>query len=281
MQLPDSVTQTNREAVQTLSLSNAFGNCEISLHGGHVISYVPASDGRERLWVSDRAIFDDVSAIRGGIPVCWPWFSDSHGQDEDSLPAHGFVRKQAWRVKSCHDDENGTSVTLVPDSVQGPGFDYAAELKLVVHLGEMLSVTMVTRNLGNTAFKLGCALHTYFAVSDINTTELTGIDGDYLDKTRGFNRFATETPYRFFEETDRIHLSTPEQVVIHHGDGQTKVCSSGHNSIVVWNPWAENTKAIADMRDDGYTTMLCVETAVTGDFALEPGQTLALQQRIG
>ncbi|WP_026375439.1 D-hexose-6-phosphate mutarotase [Aestuariibacter salexigens] len=281
MQLPSSITQASRGSLDTLVLSNAFGRCEISLFGAHVLSYVPQSDQRERLWLSQSAIFDGISAIRGGVPVCWPWFSDNHGNRQEDLPSHGYVRKQQWTLNDCKDDDNGTAVTLVPQSVQGPGFDYAAQLKIVVHLGEQLSITLVTRNLGSEPFPLSCALHTYFAVEDIQRSELIGLKGEYLDKTRGFDTFSTPSPYRFTMETDRIHLDAAEHLTIQHPGGVTEVDSSGHNSIVVWNPWQDKATAMADMREDGYLTMLCVETAVTGDVSLAPGQTLALQQRIG
>lgn len=135
-----------------------------------------------------------------------------------------------------------------------------------------------TTNLGDDAFTYSCAIHSYFSISDLNHVELVGLEGQYLDKTRDYQSINTPTPYLFKEETDRVHLHQPKSVSIVNGQNITEVLSSGHDSMVVWNPWREKSKSMKDMTDKGYQSMLCVETAITQGHIVEAGQTHVLQQ---
>jgi glucose-6-phosphate 1-epimerase len=277
MLLTNSTQIITRKSIQVLQIDNALGFAEIALFGGHILSFTPKHDGRERLWVSENAIYDGKKAIRGGVPICWPWFGD-HKSDE--FGAHGYVRDQAWHIVQSQDSELGTLVTLQPATTQGLGFDGQTELTLTVLVGKTLTIQLNSKNIGETNTSINCALHTYFAVSDINQTHLSGLQGKYLDKTRDFDSFDTPSNYQFNEETDRVHLFKASEVTIHDQQTETSVLSEGHDSIVVWNPWQEKSISMADMADDSYLTMLCVETAVTQGQILSPGQVHTLQQII-
>ena len=285
MQLPSTTSIVNQQNIQIVEVDNKHAKASISLFGGHVIRYMPKADQRQRLWLSEKAIFDGEQALRGGVPVCWPWFGDHQvsriDPNDRRFPAHGYVRKQLWDITDCQETPQGTQLTLQPKSSQGPGFDGHAQVSLVIHVGQGLSMQLVTKNLGKQAFDFNCALHSYFAVEDIHHTQLRGLSGDYSDKTRDWKILPTPNSYTFREECDRVHLSQPKQVAIVDGNSRTEIASRGHDSMVVWNPWAENSAAMADMTDKGFESMLCVETAITQGHTLGPGETHILEQIIG
>ena len=278
MLLTDSTTIITRDNIQLLHIENAFAYAEISLFGGHILSFKPKHDHRERLWVSQHAFFNAKKPIRGGIPICWPWFG-AH-KSKTNLAAHGYVRTQTWQIISCEETGTGTTVTLKPQTSTGDGFEGDAQLVLVVHVGQQLTIQLCTTNLGDTPLIYNCALHSYFAISDIKQCELLGLSKQYSDKTRGFQMFDTPQTYTFNEETDRVHQEQPKALTIADGKNKTYISSTGHDSIVVWNPWQEKSISLGDMADDSYLTMLCVETAVTQGQKVNPGETHILEQEI-
>tara|TARA_R110000868_G_scaffold74521_3_gene215451 strand:- start:1894 stop:2751 length:858 start_codon:yes stop_codon:yes gene_type:complete len=284
MLLANSCSIINREQVQILRVDNAFAVAEIALLGGQLLSFIPKHDRRERIWLSKAAVLDGKQAIRGGVPVCWPWFgahemSGQHGGNSD-FPAHGYVRTQQWQIVKTTDNELGTQVVLQPQTSSGAGFSGEAELTLILDINQQCSLQLLTANKGQQSFTYRCALHTYFAVNNVNSCELTGLSGDYLDKTRGMQTFNTPANYVFTQETDRVHLCQPDQVLIKDDQKTIAVHSKGHDSIVVWNPWSDKSKTMQDMEDKGYLTMLCVETAITQGQVLEAGESHVLQQII-
>ena len=267
------------DRVTLLDVSNTHGNATLSLFGGQLLSYTPAHDGRERLFLSRLARLDGSKSIRGGIPVCWPWFG-AHKQDS-TQPAHGYARTRHWRLLDAQENTEQTVLLLQAQDSSGPGFSGTARLQLRVSIGSSLELQLLTTNTGDKIFPLAGALHTYFAVDDIRTTQLEGLHGEYSDKTRDWAHLATQAPYGFSEETDRIHLQPSPRVDIVCGSAaRTRVESSGHDSIVVWNPWSECARHFPDLQAQDYTKMLCVETALTQGHAVEPGQTHTLVQRI-
>lgn len=266
--------------LDVISVNNDQATAQIALFGAHIVSFVPKQDARERLWLSSDAILDGSKAIRGGVPICWPWFSDSHGKPDLSLPSHGYVRDQTWQLSECVDTDDGTELTLVPGTTKGRGFDGDAQLSIKIKVGAQLHIWLTTENLGSTPFSITCALHTYFNVTDINHTKLRGLSGSYKDKTLNWQQFTTPEPYTFHQETDRIHLCRANKVSIEDRQQGTLIESAGHDSLVVWNPWSTLSQSMQDMQDDGYRYMLCVETAVTDNKEIAPGQAHTLTQII-
>jgi glucose-6-phosphate 1-epimerase len=278
MLLNDSTTITTRSQVQVIQIDNAFAKAEISLFGGHILSFKPKQDERERLWVSEKAMFNGDNAIRGGIPICWPWFGPHSSRQ--NVAAHGYVRTQTWEIIETQDSSTGTRLMLQPKTSVGEGFGGTAQLRLVVVVGRQLTIQLHTTNIGNNAFTYNCALHSYFAIDNINTCELKGLSGQYSDKTQGYQIFTTPTPYKFAAEIDRVHLVQPLKLIIIDKDTSTEITSQGHDSIVVWNPWQDKSISMSDMADDSYLTMLCVETAVTQGQEVKAGETHILEQII-
>jgi glucose-6-phosphate 1-epimerase len=275
-----TITERQLSAKLTcLEIENAHATASISLLGGQVLSFKPKHDGRERLFISDKALMDGSKPVRGGIPVCWPWFG-AH-KENASYPAHGFVRTRAWQLVSNEDHDDCTRLVLRAPDTTHPGFNGTATLSVEVLVGRELTVKLVTHNTGAAPCQLTMALHTYLSVSDVRQCTLEGLSGKYSDKTRNWVIGETPVPYRFTAETDRIHLHAAPELRIDDAGSRTTLHSSGHDSIVVWNPWSTGVGAFADMSSDGWQRMLCVETASTQGLELAPGAAHTLTQRVG
>jgi len=280
MHFPESVTQSKVQEVDTLVIENNSARAEISLFGGHLLSFTPKKDNRNRIWLSDKAIFDQKTPIRGGIPICWPWFGNDHGQSDLKLPSHGFLRTQNWTPISCQETSVGTLLHLKPTDVNGEGFNYQVEVILEILVGESLVIKLTTRNKDSQKFIFNCAFHSYFSVADIQKVQLTGIYGKYLDKIQTWASIDTPEPYLLNGETDRIHLCQSDEIEIIETQATTNIRSAGHDSIVVWNPWVVTSGKMKDMSEGGFKTMLCIETASTQWTQILPGQSHTLIQQI-
>lgn len=274
LSLPPSVSyQQQPGMLKTLIVDNQFATAEVALFGAHMLSFKPKHDQRERLYVSDASIRNGERPIRGGVPVCWPWF----GGLNEGFQMHGYARGRVWELVSATNKVDGSTELLLtlPDT-EGDGFSGKATLSLTIVIGETLSMSLETTNVGSEAFELSMALHTYFAVDDINNVELVGMSGDYSDKVNDWAIGQTPDAYFFPDRTDRIHMNPVEKLKIVEGQNEIDILSEGHDSIVVWNPGAELSVSMYDMSDEGYLKMLCVETAVTQGMQLAAGDVHTL-----
>ena len=259
-----------------IELLCATSRCKISLFGAHVLSYQHA--GSEKLFVSKAAKLDGSRPIRGGIPVCWPWFGQMHPLIADHRQAHGLVRNQLWQIDAQKTTTDASSITLSPTQNNHALWPLGLSVQLVITLtSAQLSVTLISQNNSQSDYPLSAALHSYFAVDDIHTVCLTGI----TDLHR-----AQPSPYHIVQEVDVIHASKnamdQQQHVTIQSDGKTltEVTHQGHDSLVVWNPWQDKTLALVDMQDNEYVKMICIETALTQGFILAQGQQHQLTQII-
>lgn len=279
-----------------LTVQNKSAKAEISLFGGHVLSFTPKHDGRDRLWMSPQANIDGSQSIRGGVPICWPWFSEQfpskHTSDnEKPLPAHGYARASYWQIASIEQgshEESGqvknshdkTVITLSWCARNFPGFPHEAQLHYIIEVAEELRLTLKITNIGNTEFYFTGALHTYFTVDNVERSELLGLNGDYKDKTQGFSMFPSPDRYGFNGETDRIHLTQDATITINQEQQSTEINMSGHDSIVVWNPGKEGVKNFNNIPNIDYLKFLCIEAAVTSATNLNPGEAYSLTQSV-
>ncbi|WP_334020320.1 D-hexose-6-phosphate mutarotase [Alteromonas sp. S015] len=276
----NSVTVSESNGLTFLDVSNTFASARISLFGGHILSYIPKKDGKERLWVSPHAYLNGERPIRGGIPVCWPWFSDDHGREKGALPAHGFLRTQVWKLIHSEEADNGTTITLSPNFTRAEGFEYDCNVNMIITVGDTMDISLNTENTGVTPFDFNCALHTYFHVDHIQHTQINGIEGQYQDKLDNWSLKPTPSPYTITGETDRIHVAPIKTAEIEvEGSPFTEVLSDGNDSLVVWNPWL-GAASISDMDPFGYKHMLCVETSITQGKTVAPGASHTLRQTI-
>lgn len=265
-------------------LANAHGTAQIALHGGHVLDYTPTGQ-RPVVWLSERSLFQAGKAIRGGIPVCWPWFGP-HPSDT-SKPAHGFARTSVWDVRSTIGEDDATTLVLglLPDDATRALWPHAFDLELSVVLGNQLYVALTMTNTDSEAYQCSSALHSYFAIGDITQISVGGLDGvDYVDKVADSQRKTQRGPVQFGGETDRVYLGTTANCVIDDPvlGRRIHVGRTGSTSVVLWNPWADKAAALTDMGPGSYRTMVCVEAANALDdtITLEPGASHQLTTSI-
>jgi glucose-6-phosphate 1-epimerase len=251
-----------------IQVDNAHATATISLYSGQVLSFQPKSEPTDLLFVSEHAFYQSGKAIKGGIPICWPWF----GPDPDGLgrPAHGFVRNRMWQLLASQVTAAGqTQVTLgLADSPDTQAvWPQAFKLTLSITVGPSLTLELGTHNLGDQPITISQALHTYFRVGDIAQVQVLGLEGnDYLDKTDQGIEKSQAGPVTIAQEVDRVYLNVtvPELMIADAKLGRTiHITSQGSKTAIVWNPWQDIAKSMADLADDDYLSFICVETANT------------------
>ena len=266
------------------NITNSRARAVISVYGGQVLSYQPQAEAADVLFVSDQAYYQAGKAIKGGIPVCWPWFgSDSQGLGR---PTHGIVRNRMWSVIGTTTTAHGEpqlSLGLTDTPETQAIWPHAFKLILTVTLGETLRLALTTRNTGQQVFSLTQALHTYFSVGDIAKTRLLGLEGtQYFDKSAAAKSGLQPQngDVLIGQEVDRIYTDVPTEVSIIDDELKRRIniASTGSNSMVVWNPWVDIAAAMADLRDDDYLRFLCVETtnAAPDEVVVLPGEECCL-----
>jgi D-hexose-6-phosphate mutarotase len=248
-------------------IRNRHAAAMVSLYGAYVLAFQPHGHD-PLLWFSSHGPYQPGKSIHGGIPVCWPWFGP-HPTDP-SKPSHGFVRTAMWNVLAAAALTGGATqlrLSLVSDEDTRDLWPHDFQLRLVVTVGAELRVELIVRNPGSAPFTCSGALHSYFAVSDAGAITIQGLDGcEYIDKVDGNQRKLQRGPVRIESETDRVYLNTAAPCTIDDpGLGRrTTIAKSGSHSTVIWNPWAEKARNLADFRDGAYRGMVCVETANAG-----------------
>lgn len=264
-----------RGGLPRISIAAQGATAEIYLHGAHVTQFTPPG-GKPLLFLSKASRFTAGQAIRGGVPLIFPWFGPNAA--DPSLPAHGFARTQPWTLRSItrETDRVVVDLALVPSDVTRRLWPHEFELSFQVSVGKALEMALRLRNPGAAAFKFEEAMHTYFAVADVRQLAIHGLTGrEYLDKVqKGARLLQGDQPITITGETDRVYLDTPDTVTVKEADGRTiTVAKSGSLATVVWNPWIAKAKAMADFGDDEWPGMLCIETAnaATNAVTLAPG----------
>lgn len=263
-------------------ISTPAAEAEIYLHGAHITHWKPRG-AEPVLFLSSKSFYEPGKAIRGGVPVIFPWFGPRG--DGQAGPMHGFARTLEWAVEATALATDGSveiAFVLEPNEVtRGFGYD-AFHLRFRVSVGRKLEMKLETRNAAAQPLVFQEALHTYFAIGDILRARVSGLGGAvYIDKTDGFQRKRQGSdPIRITKETDRVYVNTTSTCVI--GDPalgrRIMVEKSGSEATVVWNPWEDKIKALADMRPEDWKHMICVETANAGDHSihLAPGASHTL-----
>jgi len=274
IEIPHRVQRLDdRGDLPLIALLAPGGRALVCLQGAHVIDYQPSGQP-PLLWLSDQTPFKVGLPIRGGIPLCWPWFGD-HPQDA-TLPAHGLARARRWQLVDSAADASSTRLRLrlEQDSTTRQLWPYAFRLELLIQLDQQLSLTLTCHNPNDRPMPISEALHSYFRVADIAPVEVGGLLGcRYRDKLEQMAVKVQQTPLTLDGETDRVYLDTRATITLDDPGlrRQIRIAKSGSDSTVVWNPWRERSARMPDMSTDGYRTMLCVESANAADNALEIG----------
>lgn len=267
----------------------------VAQQGAQVLAY--QKDGQQPLlWHTDPAQFKRGKPARAGIPVCWPWFSNLARNPEaiqamrvsdEPAPAHGLVRAMDWQLLGIDSAEDRVTLQLGLPQAHGDlaTWPHSADLQLRIALADDLSIDLTTRNLGGAPLSISQALHTYFAVSDVRQVSIEGLTGlRYIDTLEDWQERSQAGALQIIGETDRIYLDPPPRLSVADAGWGRRILidSSGSRSAVVWNPWIDRAAQLADMADDAWQRMLCVETAnVLGDaVTLAPGESHTLGVRI-
>jgi glucose-6-phosphate 1-epimerase len=268
-------------------IANSAGAARVALHGAHVLDFTPRGT-QPLLWLSGKSWFAAGKPIRGGIPVCWPWFG-AHPTDT-SLPAHGFARLSDWQVLNTWTEpgsRTGIRLGLRHSAASRRLWDHAFEAFLEVTVSRELRVALLMRNPGPTPYKVTAALHTYFAVSDVTQVRVLGFDGcPFVDTVGGARRHGVQRgPVTVTAETDLVFSDCSGDAMIEDlpWARRIRIRKTGSRSAVVWNPWIEKAKRMPDYGDEEYPGMICLETtnAHADGRTVPPGGEHRLEAVIG
>lgn len=272
--------KTGPGGLAVADVTNAAGVATIALQGAHVMTWAPAGE-HPVIWLSPAAKFAAGKSIRGGVPVCWPWFGPHATQA--TFPGHGYARTVPWEVIATKTRSDGTHLVfrLMESEATRAQWPHATEVTLAVTVGATLAFELSTRNRGTAPVTIGDALHTYFEVGDVRRVQVHGLDRcPYLDKVDGGQRKVQAGPVTIAGEVDRIYLDSAADCVIDDPDlkRRIRVSKSGSRSTVVWNPWIDKAAKMADFGTDGYLKMLCVESTNAAEdvVSVAPGATHVL-----
>jgi D-hexose-6-phosphate mutarotase len=249
-----------------LEVKTSVSEATIALHGAQVLTWT-LTGHPPVLYVSPKAKMTEGIPLRGGIPICWPWFNE-HPEDS-TLPKHGFARNRFWELVSG--EAFGKEATLVfklcSDEETKQMFPYDFELTATIRVSDKLRVKLNMKNTGEEIYRVSSALHTYLSVGNIERIQLEGVKGShYMDQLSD----QTEAQYQeknlqIKEEVDRIYQSM-SSVLVRDLDRHRSVFvdKAGSRSTVIWNPWKEKSKSLSDLPDKGYLEFVCVECANAG-----------------
>jgi len=246
-------------------ITNNSAISEISLYGAHVMSFVPKGQ-KDILWMSPNCIYQEGTPLRGGIPICLPWFS-AHPTDT-TKPMHGFVRLNTWNVLETKAiDDNTTCIKLGIKSNENTKklWNEDFETELLVMVGKKLEVKLTYINLSKNDVTISCALHSYFSIGNNDTTCIEGLlETDYLDNLENQKqKKQTEKLLNIDKEINRRYINTTNDCLIHDKElGRiVRVAKQNSNASVVWNPFSETIKTMKDLPHEGYKSFVCIEAA--------------------
>jgi glucose-6-phosphate 1-epimerase len=274
---------SGRGGLLSVEIITRDAKAQISLYGAQLLSFIPQGQ-QDIIWMSDRSLFEEGKAIRGGIPLCFPWFGP-HATDK-TKPQHGFARLQYWQVEEIK--ENAADEIIVDLGLQQSESTLALwpyHFKAIAQftIGRNLEVKLTATNTGTDNFEYSDALHTYFNISSIDTVGIEGLqDATYYD---GFGmNLKTQHPavLYFNTETNRRYVNTAGSCIIHDTNRNRKIIveKTGSKVTVVWNPGEDVAKTIGDMQPNGYETFVCVEPANAYPgidmISLQPGESHTL-----
>jgi len=259
-----------------VQITGAFGEGEMYLHGAHVTSWKPAGN-EEVLFVSTKSRWEEGQAMRGGIPICFPWFRGK--LDDPHAPAHGFVRTKMWLLESIVENENGVAVTMLTQSDGHTRKWWPGEFRLVhrVTFGAELRLELICMNSGTTPFRFEEALHTYNRIANIQDARLQGLDRvNYLDNTESNKEKTQHGDVIIASPTDNAYCNTQNQVDLLDANKKRRIRLRKEHSLttVVWNPWSEGAARLQDLGDGEWRQFLCVEASniLDAGIQLAPGE---------
>lgn len=241
-------------------LSCGQATAVISSYGAHLLSYKPTAEV-EVIYLSPESAWQNNTPIRGGVPVCWPWFGPVAAEFNPAaqkLPNHGVVRTELWQLVDQSVTEAAVSIEFRIETKALPYSDAPSYLSLTLQLTETALILTLNSDQGLQQ----AALHSYFTVDSVHQVSVSPLSGDYLDKVQGGGRFVQpQAELKFTAEVDRVYLRTADELTLDQQSTAVQITQQGHDASVLWNPWAEKAAALKDLPDTGYLDFVCVETA--------------------
>ena len=261
-----------------IEVTNKAATAKIALQGAHLFSYKPHNK-KEVLWLSELSDFEAGKAIRGGIPVCWPWFGMN---DNLTLPQHGFARTSKFTLTGTDESDpyiTKIRLTLTQTQESLKLWKFAFGLELHISISNTLTLELKTTNTDTKFFQITQALHTYFNISDISNIAISGLDTKvYLDALT--SKYHTQKgSITFQREIDRVYQGVNKEIQLQDINKTITLQNSGSSSVVIWNPWIQKCARMSAMKKDAYKEFVCIETAnAFEDFKLlEPKQSHTLR----
>lgn len=246
-------------------ISNSLATASVSLYGGHVLLWQPKTQTKRVLWLSDLVKFQQGIAIRGGVPICWPWFGAHPSQA--SLPGHGYARITPWELNSVQTLANGATelnLSLGKSDISQLHWEAEVHLELKISVGDKIEILLTTFNKSDREVTFTEGLHTYFQISDISNIRVLGLEGsDYIDLVNKNEQRIQQDPIIFDGELGRIFLDNQATCVIYDlGLNRCiRIVKKGSNSTAVWNPGLNVAKKLDDLGAVSWRDMVCVESA--------------------
>jgi len=256
-----------------IEVNNKSASALISIYAAQVLSYKPIEAEEDLLFLSEHSYYEPGKAIRGGIPICWPWFGPNP-QDLEGL-SHGFVRNDYWTVvdvSALSAFETKVTLNFTQSNLRDTPWPYKYALELEISIGNELNLQLLTRNLGHQAFTLTQAFHSYFKIGSIDQIMILGLEGsDYIDKCDEDTQKHQTDLLMINAEVDRIYNGfentlTIEDTVLKR---RIEIRSSSHKSAVVWNPWLIRSVELDDLAPESYQFFVCLETGNIGANDIE------------
>jgi len=260
-----------------VKITSAAASAEVYLHGAHLTSWVPAG-AKPVIFLSDKAQFQDGKAIRGGVPICFPWFNAK--ADNPKAPSHGFVRTKSWELESIIHEGNAIAVSLSTASDEATRKWWPHDFKAVqrITISSHLQMELTVTNTGAAPLTFEEALHTYYKVGGIRKIRIVGLDGvAYLDNADSLREKMQHGDNVFTQRTDNAYVNTQSELELTDPVLKRRILIGKQNShnTVVWNPWAELAHGMADLGDDDWQDFVCVEAAnirANAFSLLQPGE---------
>jgi glucose-6-phosphate 1-epimerase len=295
------ITIECQKELVAIGVSNTAASAEIFLQGAQ-ISRFKRKNQAPILFLSKQASYKQGQSLRGGIPICWPWFGQLEKNNEiitrqykdsmiESMPAHGFARTMNWELDSIEIIKHDLTVvefslyldTSVIDKAKNNDnnfmWPFLTKLKYRIEIGEQLTASFTVCNQDSQDFAYSAALHSYFSIDHINNVIISGFSKtDYIDALDQWSEKKQIDDIAFNKEVDRIYKSSPKEIVLSDRNRVITLASTGSKSTVIWNPWIKKSKQLSQFADNEYQSMVCIETAnAAEDFiSLKPGEERSL-----
>lgn len=265
-QLTPVLSRRQLDELEIIVVDHPQVKASFALQGAHLLSWKPKGE-EDVLWLSSNTPFKTGVALRGGVPICWPWFGPAATQ---GLPSHGFARNLPWTLKAHNEDDNGAVLTFELQSNAETRQLWPHDFTLLARF--KVGATCEIELEAHGEFETTSALHTYFNVGDIAAVKVSGLGDRFIDKVNDAKEDVLADGIQTFpDRTDRVYLN-PEACSVIHDDSLNRTIDVVHHhqlNVVGWNPGPALSVSMGDMPDDGYKTFVCVETA----YATAPQKT--------